>query len=409
MYAGILVIAGCSKGVVVALLGSADGSSSSSSNMWHILETQPPAHVFRTIFGEKGERGEYMDGYSKESMIERCIEDYRWRTPTTFSQEDAISIERAKMMSHLYNNKDLWKYVCMVAFAEHYLLTDDDVDDEEIAKPFETFQRQKGSQPADEPIFSGVVLSDWDDCDDYRIQEKLTAFRKKEIDYVRVECNFGTVKDIGMPTELSANNPIFSNRFDRLGDVSRLCQNQEMVPLVLLQVPWREPRDSVDYFVKAVRCFAGALSTAKVDPKRIIFETRPPIGMSSQQERSLSGSERISLGYETGLKMFEAIVAAFDGETVAGFCVAGGSTKGNYPTAMEDDTQNAVRKGIRDSACQKWGYEVCFWEMGAKLMLQPKVGRLWGSNTQSGRDAARELFRVNAEDMAIEIKSGLPR
>ena len=44
--------------------------------------------------------------------------------------------------------------------------------------------------------------------------------------------------------------------------------------------------------------------------------------------------------------------------------------------------------------------------MGAKLMLQPKVGRLWGQS-QAGRNAARELFRVNAEDMAEEIMTPL--
>ena len=69
---------------------------------------------------------------------------------------------------------------------------------------------------------------------------------------------------------------------------------------------------------------------------------------------------------------------------------------------MEDDTQNAVRQGMRQCARRRWGFDVCFWEMGAKLMLQPKVGRLWG-HTQAERDAARELFRVNAEDMAEEI------
>jgi hypothetical protein len=40
-------------------------------------------------------------------------------------------------------------------------------------------------------------------------------------------------------------------------------------------------------------------------------------------------------------------------------------------------------------------------------MLQPKVGRLWRHNGQDGRDAARELFCVNARDMADEIKAGL--
>ena len=100
--------------------------------------------------------------------------------------------------------------------------------------------------------------------------------------------------------------------------------------------------------------------------------------------------------------MFEVMQEAFDGTTIAGFCVAGGSTKGDLPPAMEDDTQHAVRQGIRHRARERWGYDVCFWEMGAKLMLQPKVGRLWG-HTQAERDAARELFRLNAEDMAREV------
>ena len=103
--------------------------------------------------------------------------------------------------------------------------------------------------------------------------------------------------------------------------------------------------------------------------------------------------------------MFEVIQQAF-GDTIAGFCVAGGSTKGDIPLAMEDDTQNAVRQGIRQGAQAQWSYDVCFWEMGAKLMLQPKVGRLWG-HTQVERNAARELFRVNANDMAEEIATPL--
>jgi len=74
---------------------------------------------------------------------------------------------------------------------------------------------------------------------------------------------------------------------------------------------------------------------------------------------------------------------------------------------MQDDTQDAVRQGIRSKAAEEWGYDLCFWEMGAKLMLQPKVGRLWRHNGQAGRDAARELFCVNARDMADEIKAGL--
>ena len=85
--------------------------------------------------------------------------------------------------------------------------------------------------------------------------------------------------------------------------------------------------------------------------------------------------------------------------------MAGGSTKGDLPQAMEDDTQHAVRQGLRQRAREHWGYDLCFWEMGAKLMLQPKVGRLWASQTRAGRDAARELFVVNAEDLADEISA----
>ena len=179
-----------------------------------------------------------------------------------------------------------------------------------------------------------------------------------------------------------------------------------MVPLVLIQVPWREPRVSNDYFRQAVNSFAAALKNARVESKRLLLETRPPIGVSAREEKGSRVNTRQSLGLQTGRMMFETIKEAFGGDTIAGFCVAGGSTKGGLPTAMEDDTQNAVRQGMRQCARQQWGYDVCFWEMGAKLMLQPKVGRLWGKS-QSGRDAARELFRVNAEDMADEIKTSL--
>ena len=75
---------------------------------------------------------------------------------------------------------------------------------------------------------------------------------------------------------------------------------------------------------------------------------------------------------------------------------------------MEDDCQHAVRQGMRQCARVKWGYDLCFWEMGAKLMLQPEVGRLWGDDRRGGPDAACELFRANAEGLADEIKAGEP-
>ena len=152
--------------------------------------------------------------------------------------------------------------------------------------------------------------------------------------------------------------------------------------------------------------FAEAARNAKVDHGRLFLETRPPLAFSAQEERGFRGTARTTVGLEIGQQMFDALHRALDGATIPGFCVAGGSTKGDLPAAMEDDTQNAVRQGIRLRAREQWGYDACFWEMGAKLMLQPKVGRLWG-RTQAERGAARELFRVNAMDMADEIMAPL--
>lgn len=149
-----------------------------------------------------------------------------------------------------------------------------------------------------------------------------------------------------------------------------------------------------------------AAKVAEVDSRQLLLETRPPLAFSAQEERGLKGSTRTALGLEIGLQMFDAIHEAFGAAGIPGFCLAGGSTNGDLPPAMEDDTQNAVRQGIRARAWEQWGYEVCFWEMGAKLMLQPRVGRLWG-HRPAERDAARELFRLNAMDMAEEIMSPL--
>lgn len=164
-----------------------------------------------------------------------------------------------------------------------------------------------------------------------------------------------------------------------------------------------------------MKSIANELQMVGVDCNKVFLETRPPIGISAQEEEGMSTILRQEVGLKTGQTMFDAIKIAFQGgattysrsNNIAGFCVAGGSTKGEFPTAMQDDTQNAVRQGIRSKAAEEWGYDLCFWEMGAKLMLQPKVGRLWRHNGQAGRDAARELFCVNARDMADEIKAGL--
>ena len=46
--------------------------------------------AWKTVFGDDGERGEYMDGYSEQAMLHRCVEDYLWRSkysPELFASE----------------------------------------------------------------------------------------------------------------------------------------------------------------------------------------------------------------------------------------------------------------------------------------------------------------------------------
>lgn len=344
--------------------------------MWQVLSED--ASSWTTIFGKHGERGEYMDGYSKESMLERCLEDYRWND----NRADMSLVQRADMMSHLYDNEKLWKYVSMVAFAEHYVL-------DETRKPFNTFKRQKESQS--EPIFCGVVFQGWE-----KSSSKLAVLQEQGIDYIRLECNLGDIT----PKQLIDGDP----RLKRLAEVAKVCQEHEMVPVLLLQVPWRET-GCIACFQQVIKGLSSAFMEAKVESKLVMLETRPPVGISTQEERELGKTARQSLGLEIGKIMFGAIEEAFHDGTIAGFCVAGGSTKGKMPTAMEDDTQDAVRQGMRQSARRGWGYDVCFWEMGAKLMLQPEVGQLWG---EGKRDAASDLFCTNAQNLANEIKVRVP-
>ncbi|KAL7546589.1 hypothetical protein ACHAWF_009927 [Thalassiosira exigua] len=341
-----------------------------------------------------------MDGYSPGAMAARCAEDYGW-ADAGGRDDGRLASERAAMMAHLYDEPELWGNVSMVAFAEHYVLTDDG-DGGAIARPFETFRRQRSARPPDRPVFAGVVLADWEALGEDGVDEKLLTYERRGIDYVRLECNFGEARDLGGPERL-AEDPKIRDRFRRLAKAARACQKREMVPLVLLQVPWRETGgESGRYFEQGIRSFADASRNVEVETTRLLLETRPPVGISAREERDLDGEARISLGLKTGGKMFDVIREAFDGGTVAGFCVAGGSTKGDNPTAMEDDTQNAVRQGMRREAKRQWGYEMCFWEMGAKLMLQPEVGRLWGSGP-GGQDSARELFCNNAKALSNEI------
>mmetsp|Transcript_21109 Transcript_21109/g.42243 ORF Transcript_21109/g.42243 Transcript_21109/m.42243 type:complete len:396 (-) Transcript_21109:1338-2525(-) len=391
MSTGIIAVA--SATISSTLCHGFSTQPSKPVSMWQILNTNPSTTAFQTIFAP-GSRGEYMDGYSKAAMMERCHDDYKWSfLEKKDSVPQQVEEERVEMMSHLYENRQLFKYVCMVAFAEHYLMEDDDWN---TSKAYETFMRQQEMQPPDESIFGGVVWDTWQQDD------KLpTLYKEKGIDYVRMHCNFGDGNIIGGAAQLltPSNNPLFG----KLARAAKECQVNEMVPLILMQVPWRE-EDSDDYFNQAMKSLADELQFAGVECKQVILETRPPIGISAQEEEGMSTIARQELGFQTGQNMFKSINKAFQDTTIAGFCVAGGSTKGEFPTAMQDDTQNAVRQGMRSCARDDWGYDLCFWEMGAKLMLQPKVGRLWGHNGQAGRDAARELFCVNARDMADEIR-----
>mmetsp|Transcript_2882 Transcript_2882/g.6282 ORF Transcript_2882/g.6282 Transcript_2882/m.6282 type:complete len:373 (-) Transcript_2882:299-1417(-) len=367
-----------------------------------------------------------MDGYSPQAMLSRCIEDYGWDVTKC-----NLASERANMMAGLYDNEDLWDYVSMVAFAEHYVVvptpTTNNEDDKDIffTKPYETFQRYRDRQPQHLPIFGGVVMSHWEACDESERDETLASYAQRGIDYVRLECNFGSIDDIGEGgASRLLDDPRLRARFRGLAGLARRCQEREMVPLVLLQVPWRENRregeesSSLDHFEKAIEALALEMKDAGVISKKLLLETRPPVGMSARDERALTNAERITLGIEIGRNMFAAIRNSFEGGTIPGFCVAGGSTKGENPTAMEDDTQNAVRQGMRSSATESsWGYPFCFWEMGAKLMLQPEVGRLWwgdGNGIEDGiaqgggeNDAASELFCRNAKGLAEEIAAGI--
>ena len=135
----------------------------------------------------------------------------------------------------------------MVGFAEHYVL--DSKHDEDLTKPYETFRKHKASQPAERPIFSGVVLTGWQDAhaEGDAVEKKIAAFKERGIDYIRLECNLGSAGEIGEPEQL-VDHPLCNARLARLAEVAQLCQRQEMVPLILLQVcllyTSPSPRDS---------------------------------------------------------------------------------------------------------------------------------------------------------------------
>ena len=229
--AAFLVFAAMVRDSVALRAAAVASSTQQSQHLWSILEDTEQVQAWKTVFGDDGERGEYMDGYSEQAMLDRCVEDYRWRSK--FSPE-LFASQRAKMMSHLYDNQQLWDYVCMVGFADHYVLS----VDEDIAKPFDTFQRQKQAQPAETPIFGGVVLRGWDIVDEggaEAVEKKMCAFKAKGIDYIRLECSLGSPFEIG-GAECLPDNSECNRRLCRLAEVARACQRQEMVPLVLLQV-----------------------------------------------------------------------------------------------------------------------------------------------------------------------------
>ena len=63
--------------------------------LWQALDQPDQARAWKSVFGETGERGEYMDGYSESAMFDRCEQDYKWAKK--FSP-DAFLSERAKMV-----------------------------------------------------------------------------------------------------------------------------------------------------------------------------------------------------------------------------------------------------------------------------------------------------------------------
>ena len=370
-------------------------TSSHRSTLWNILETSDGvAQAFSTIFGMNGERGEYMDGYSPEAMLERCLDDYLW---TAAVDEDTNTCQRAVMMSHLYRNTELYKYTTMIAFAEHYIFGHPTKPELLLTLPYQAFQKFQQKQASTEnPIFAGVVWNSWRDSSADTRTEILEKYKSLGVDYVRLECNFGTAEEIGPPSNLAS-----SKLLPQLCKCIKLCQRKQLLPIVLIQVPWRHER-SKSYYDTVLLYLARSLQEQSVETCKLILETRPPMGdLSAQEEASLSSDERIQLGAEIGTQMFETISLCFPNQ-IAGFCVAGGSTKGQNPPAMQDDTQNAVRQGIRSSASEKWKYPLCYWEMGAKLMLQPEVGQLFGT-AEMKTDEAKELFASNAKALAYEI------
>ena len=66
-----------------------------AQRLWQIFDQPDRARAWKAVFGENGERGEYMDGYSESAMFDRCDEDYKW---TKKFPPEAFLSERAKMV-----------------------------------------------------------------------------------------------------------------------------------------------------------------------------------------------------------------------------------------------------------------------------------------------------------------------
>jgi hypothetical protein len=187
----------------------------------------------------------------------------------------------------------------MVAFSHHYLMDDDDdgeYNNNNNNKAYETFQRQKEQlhQLNLPPIFGGVVWDDWltEEEDDDQEEEEvdiinnnlstLALYKEKGIDYVRIHCNFGDdviidgSKDNDQLLPPSSNNALFR----KLAKATKKCQANELVPLLLLQLPWRVP-DADDYFHWTMKSIANELQMVGVDCNKVFLETRPPIGISA--------------------------------------------------------------------------------------------------------------------------------
>ena len=86
----VLVARGCAA--ALSTVSTTASKQQHPLRLWQALEKETQ-QAWTTIFGQEGECGEYMDGYSEQAMIDRCMQDYMWGSKFA---PDAIPSERAR-------------------------------------------------------------------------------------------------------------------------------------------------------------------------------------------------------------------------------------------------------------------------------------------------------------------------